>query len=421
MTRNMAAALDTADPLAHFRARFASPADPRLLYMDGNSLGRPPVETAALVQRTLDAWRDDLILAWREWIRVPRRLGDLMAGSVLEATPGEVIFGDSTSINLYKAAAAALTARPRRRTIVTSDDNFPTDMHVLRSLASQLSLKLVAVPADPVHGLDATWLYKAVNDDTALVCLTHVAYRSGALLDMKAVTRIAHAAGAMMLWDVSHSAGAVEVPLESSGADLAVGCGYKYLNGGPGAPAFIYVRRYHQESLRHPLWGWFGHRDQFSMSSEFEPADGIERFLVGAPAILSTLAIEPGLKLVRDAGIARLQEKGRKLTDLMIRLADEWLTPQGFSLASPRDPSRRGSHVSLRHPNARSIVKALIADAVIPDYRPPDLVRLGPAPLYTRFVDVWDAMNRLRRLCEGQLSVRTASYQSTMKTEKSGF
>lgn len=402
VTRDLAAAMDAADPLAAFRDRFAQPGRSDLLYMDGNSLGRPPTDVAAVVQRALDLWRDDLILAWREWIRAPRRLGDLMAGPVLEASPGEVIFGDSTSINLYKTVAAALAARPGRRTIVTSDDNFPTDMHVLHSLASQLSLKLVAVPSDPVNGLHETLLEKEVNGDTALVCLSHVAYRSGALLDMKSTTHIAHDAGAMTLWDVSHSAGAVEVPLESSGADLAVGCSYKYLNGGPGAPAFVYVRRQHHATLRHPLWGWFGHRDQFRMSPEFEPAEGIERFLVGAPAILSTLAIEPGLKVIGEAGIARLHEKGRRLTGLMIQLADEWLTPLGFDLASPRDASRRGSHISLRHPNARNIVKALIAGGVIPDFRPPDLVRLGPAPLYTRFVDVWDALDRLRRMCEGQ-------------------
>lgn len=402
VSREAAAAMDRADPLAGFRTRFAPLTNPSLLYMDGNSLGRQPADADAAVQRAFDAWRDDLILAWRAWIHLPRRLGDLMAGPVLEAKPGEIIFGDSTSINLYKAAAAALMARPGRGTIVTSDDNFPTDMHVLHSLASQQALKLVVVAADPVDGLDTTALAKAVDGTTALVCLSHVAYRSGALLDMNAVTNLAHGAGAMMVWDVSHSAGAVEVPLEGSGADMAVGCSYKYLNGGPGAPAFIYVRRTLQASLRHPLWGWFGHRDQFGMSADFDPADGIERFLVGAPAILSTVALEAGLRLLGEAGIARLQEKGRLLTGLMIRLADEWLAPHGFSLASPRHAARRGSHVSLRHRNAKSIVKALIANGVVPDYRPPDLVRFGPAPLYTRAVDVWDAMSRLRRMCEEQ-------------------
>jgi kynureninase len=400
ITRDMALAMDRSDPLAGFRARFAAPDNPRLLYMDGNSLGRPPLDASALIRQALDAWRNDLILAWREWIRLPRRLGDLMAGPVLEARAGEVIFGDSTSVNLYKAAAAAMAARPGRRTVVTSDDNFPTDMYALQSLASQLSLNLVVVAADPVNGLDPQALANAVDAQTALVCLSHVAYRSGALLDMTAVTRIAHAAGALILWDVSHSAGSVVVPLERSGADLAVGCSYKYLNGGPGAPAFVYVRRSHQAGLRQPLWGWFGHRDQFHMSSDFEPAEGIERFLVGAPAILSTLAIEPGLALIAQAGIGPLQEKGRKLTDLMVRLADDWLSRHGFSLASPRDAARRGSHISLRHPNARKIVQALIAHGVIPDYRPPDLIRLGPAPLYTRFVDAWDALDRLRQLCE---------------------
>jgi kynureninase len=242
-------------------------------------------------------------------------------------------------------------------------------------------------------------LAAALDTDTALVCLSHIAYRSGALLDMVEVTRLVQVAGALMLWDVSHSAGSVAVPLESSGADLAVGCTYKYLNGGPGAPSFVYVRQSQQARLRQPLWGWFGHREQFAMSADFEPAQGIESFLVGIPAILSTVAIEPGLALVAEAGIERLQAKGQEMTQLLVALSDRWLAPHGFSLASPRDAHRRGSHITLRHPRARDIVRALIAQRVTPDYRPPDMIRFGPAPLYTRFIDVWDAMDRLRQLC----------------------
>ena len=205
---------------------------------------------------------------------------------------------------------------------------------------------------------------------------------------------------------MSHSAGSVRVPLESSGADLAVGCTYKYLNGGPGAPSFVYVRAEQQERLRQPLWGWFGHRQQFAMADAFEPADGIESFLVGIPAILSTVAIEPGVRCIAEAGIDRLQTKGRQLTELIVALTDAWLAPHGFVLASPREATRRGAHVTLRHPRAKEFVRALIAQGVTPDFRPPDMIRLGPAPLYTRFVDAWDAMERLRLLCAANGVVR---------------
>ena len=394
ITRQAAQQLDLEDPLAGFRSRFVGDADQRL-YMDGNSMGRQPKEAEALVGEALAAWRDQLIVAWREWIRVPRRIGDLIATSILEAKAGEVIVGDSTSINLYKAAAAALGAQPGRRTLVTSDDNFPTDLYMLQSLAAQHSLELKLLPADPVHGLDSAVLRNALGPEVALVALSQVAYRSGALLDMKEITRMAHAAGALVLWDVSHSAGSVQVPLEASGADLAVGCTYKYLNGGPGAPSFVYVRQAQQARLRQPLWGWFGHREQFAMANEFTPAEGIESFLVGIPAILSTVAIEPGVRYVAEAGIERLQAKGQKLTEMMIALSDEWLVPHGFSLASPRAAARRGSHVTLRHPRAKDFVRSLIAQGVTPDFRPPDMIRFGPAPLYTRFVDAWDALHRL--------------------------
>ena len=398
IARAATARMDAEDPLAGFRERFVALKD-GALYMDGNSLGRQPLETRALVAQAFDAWRDETILAWREWIRVPRRIGDLIAQSVLEARPGEVIVGDSTSVNLYKATAAAVGARPGRRVVLTSDDNFPTDLYALQSLAAQHALDLRVLPADPVEGLDLGVLRGALSGDVALLALSHVAYRSGALLDMAAVTRMAHDCGALVLWDVSHSAGSVHVPLESSGADLAVGCTYKYLNGGPGAPSFVYVRAAQQERLRQPLWGWFGHRQQFAMADAFEPAEGIESFLVGIPAILSTVAIEPGVRCIAEAGIERLQAKGRQLTELIVSLADAWLAPHGFVVASPRDPARRGAHVTLRHPRAKEFVRALIADGVTPDFRPPDMIRLGPAPLYTRFVDVWDAVERLRRLC----------------------
>ena len=405
LTREAAEERDRGDPLAGFRTRFTTDAAQRV-YMDGNSLGRQPLATSEVINAAMQAWREDLIIAWREWIRVPTRLGDRLATSVLEARPGEVVFGDSTTVNLYKAATAAIAAQAGRHTILTSDDHFPTDLYVLQSLASAHGLKLLVLPADPVHSVDTELLSRHLGSDVALVCLSHVAYRSGALLDMEAITRQAHDVGALALWDVSHSVGSVRVPLESSGADLAVGCSYKYLNGGPGAPSFVYVRRAQQARLRQPIWGWFGHRDQFEMSGEFVPAEGIASFLAGAPAILSTLAIEPGIDLLAEAGIDRLQTKGQQLTDFLIRLSDEWLTPLGFTLVSPRDARCRGSHVTLKHPKAKHVVRGLIANGVIPDYRPPDMIRFGPAPLYTRFTEVWDAMDRLRRLCEANPELR---------------
>jgi kynureninase len=398
VTREMAQAMDRSDPLAGFRKRFLID-EQRPLYMDGNSMGRQPIVASALVMKALEAWQNDLIIAWREWIRLPRALGDLIGRSVIEARPGEVIVGDSTSVNLYKAAAAAVLAQPNRRTVITTDDNFPTDIYVLESLASQFSLRLKVLPADPVEGLDRSLLRRELDSDTALVSLSHVAYRSGALLEMSDITRVVHGAGALMLWDVSHSAGSVEVPLESSGADLAVGCTYKYLNGGPGSPSFVYVRSAEQRRLRQPIWGWFGHREQFAMGSTYEPADGIEAYLAGIPAILSLLPIHAGVAELAEAGITQLRDKGQQMTELLIQLAEQWLVPHGFSLASPRDRYRRGSHITFQHPSAKDYVRRLIARNVIPDYRPPDMIRFGPAPLYTRFVDVWDAMDELRRLC----------------------
>jgi len=259
------------------------------------------------------------------------------------------------------------------------------------------------VHADPIEGIDPELVAAAVGEDTALVSFSHVSYRSAAIADMHRITDVAHDAGALILWDLSHAAGSVHVPLTSSGADLAVGCTYKYLNAGPGAPAFMYVRQDHS-ALRSPIWGWFGHREQFAMPQSYVPAEGIERFLAGAPNVLSMIGIEEGARLIGEAGIDRLRGKAIAMTNLVIDLADTWLAPLGFSVASPRDATRRGSHVSLAHSSAKAFVRALINEAdVITDFRPPDRVRIAPVPLTTRFVDVWDGMDRLR-----QLAVRAA-------------
>lgn len=399
LSRARAEELDAIDPLAAHADRFVV-ADPDLIYLDGNSLGRLPKATIdRLHQAVTQEWGQGLIRSWSTWMELSHRVGDLIGTRILSARPGEVVVSDSTTVNLYKLAAAALTARPDRRVIVTDDDNFPTDLYVLAGLAAAGDRIVRRVPSHPDEGLDLAALRDAVGPDTALVSLSQVAYRSGALVDMTEVTRIAHDAGALILWDLCHSAGAVPVPLTDSGADLAVGCTYKYLNGGPGSPAFLYVRSELQDRLRQPIWGWFGQVNQFEMDRDYSPAPGIDHFLAGTPSVLQTYAVEQGASMVADAGTDRLRAKGMAMTSYLIELADGWLAPLGFRVASPRDPARRGSHVSLHHPRAWQLSQALIDRAgVIPDYRTPERLRLGPAPLTTSFTQVWDGMDRLRRL-----------------------
>jgi kynureninase len=406
LTRDAAAARDAADPLAGFRSRFTGAAEEgpdRLLYLDGNSLGRLPVETPAAVARVVhEEWGRGLVGSWSSWIEVATRIGDQLAAGVLGARPGEVLVGDSTSVDLYKLLVAGADARPDRDVLVCTADDFPTDRYIVAGVAQARGMTVRELPADIDGGLDPAVLAAALDERVAVVVLSHVAYRSGALADLAALTRRVHDAGALVLWDLSHAAGAVPAELTAAGADLAVGCTYKYLNGGPGAPAFLYVRRELQEQLRQPIWGWFGQRDQFAMGPEYEPAPGVERFGVGTPPVLAMAAVEVGVRLVAEAGVDRLAAKGRELTALLVALADEWLAPHGVALASPRDAARRGSHVTLAHPQAWQLTQALVDRGVVPDFRTPDRVRLGPAPLYTRFVDVWDAMDRFRDvLAEG--------------------
>jgi kynureninase len=404
LTRDAAAALDASDPLAGFRSRFTGTEDDggdRLLYLDGNSLGRLPRDTPAALSRVVEEqWGRGLIGSWASWIGEATRIGDVLADGVLGARPGEVLVGDSTSVNLYKLLLAAIGARPGRDVVVCTADDFPTDRYIVAGVAEAQGMTVRELPADIDEGLDPATLAAALDERVAVVVLSHVAYRSGAKADLAAITRQARDVGALVLWDLSHSVGSVPVELAAAGADLAVGCTYKYLNGGPGSPAFLYVRRELQDELRSPIRGWFGHRDQFAMGPAYEPAAGIERFGVGTPPVLASAAVEVGARLVAEAGIGRLAEKGSALTDLAIALGDEWLAPHGVVLASPRDPARRGSHVTFHHPAAWQLTQALIGSGVVPDFRTPDRVRLGPAPLYTRFVDVWDGMDRFRALLE---------------------
>jgi kynureninase len=393
--RSYAEGLDRADPLAGFVDRFVSAPD--VLYLDGNSLGRLPRTTADRLARVVtEEWGGGLVRSWSTWIELSRRVGDLIGVSLLGARPGETVISDSTTVNLYKLAAAAVAARPGRTTVLSSADEFPTDRYVLQGLCASAGLILRDVPSHVDSGVSTSDVVAALDPSVALVVLSHVAYRSGALLDLPAITAAAHEAGALVLWDLSHSGGSVPVGLAAAAADLAVGCTYKYLNGGPGAPAYLYVRSELQESLRQPIQGWFGAADQFAMGASYVPAPGIDRFLVGTPPVLSLVAAEEGARVSAEAGIDRLRDKGQAMSSYLITLASCWLLPLGFRLASPADPARRGSHVSLEHPQAWQICQALLDRGVVPDYRTPDRLRLGPAPLTTRFTEVYDALAVIR-------------------------
>jgi len=382
VSREDALARDAADPLAGFRDRYVVEDGDRI-YVDGNSLGRLPTAGRAAIEATTEEWGRDLVGGWSRWIDAPLRAGDEIA-RLIGARPGEVIVCDSVTVNLYKLAWAALDVR--QGAIVVHPDDFPTDRYVLAGLAA---------------ARDRSVTEPGTVGTAALVCRSLVDFRSGELLDGPRVTAEAHQAGALMLWDLCHAAGAVPVELEAWGADLAVGCTYKYLNAGPGAPAFLYVRQELQELLRSPIQGWFSHADQFAMGPDYEPAPGIVRFLAGTPGIIGVDAVQAGAAEVAAAGIQPLRAKSIALTELAIALHDERLAPLGFQLGTPRDPARRGSHVSFRHPDAWRICQALIEQAhVIPDFRPADVIRFGLPAVYTRFVDVYDAIDRLAVLVE---------------------
>jgi len=400
LTREHAAALDESDPLAAFREEFILGADD-VAYLDGNSLGRPPRAAAtALAEVVESAWAGRLIRAWTEgWMDVPTLLGDRI-GALVGAAPGQAVVADSTTVCFYKAVSAALDARPGRGEIITDRGNFPTDRYVLESVASERDLRIRWLePADPTHGPSPEEVARLASEQTALVTFTHVDYRTAAILDMAQITRVAHDAGALALWDLCHSAGSVPVSLDEHGADLAVGCTYKYLCGGPGSPAFVYVRAEHQATLRQPIWGWLGRRDSFRMEQGYVPANGVRAFLSGTPPILALKALEAGVEIVERAGIARIRAKGIALTEHAIALAD---TVPAVGVASPRDPDRRGAHVALAHRDAEELCRALAARGVLADFRTPDVIRFGLSPLTTRHVEVWDGVEALRALLAGR-------------------
>jgi kynureninase len=406
-TLEEARALDATDPLSAFRERFVI-ADPELIYLDGNSLGRLPRATGERLATVVEyEWGERLVRGWGEgWFDAPQRIGGKLAG-LLGAAADEVVLADSTSVNLFKLALAALLARPDRRVIVTDDLNFPSDLYVLESAARLAGGSVRVVPsADGIHG-PVEALLAALDGDTALLSLSHTVFKSGYTYDMAALTAAAHRAGALALWDLSHSAGAVAVALNGAVADLAVGCTYKYLNGGPGAPAFLYVRRDLQDQLANPISGWIGRRDPFDFALDYAPAPGIGRFLTGTPPILSLSAVEPGVELLLEAGMERLRARSVRLSEYLIVRWEERLAPLGFRLNSPRHPARRGSHVSLGHADGLRINLALIHDQkVLPDFRRPDNIRLGIAPLYNSFADIHTAVERLRAVVVDRLYER---------------
>ncbi|UOE43020.1 kynureninase [Agromyces larvae] len=393
--------MDRADGLAHYRKRFHGTDSP-LVYFDGNSLGRPPIAAIERMQRFMEHdWGGRLIRGWDEsWLQLPLEIGDRIGRAVIEAKAGQTVIGDSTTVLLYKLARAAVDAQvarhPERREIVIDTDNFPTDRYVLEGIARERGLTVRWIDVDTARGVTPAQLRAAVGRQTALVVVSHVAYRSAYLADAAELTRIAHEAGALILWDLCHSAGSVPVRADAWEFDLAVGCTYKYLNGGPGSPAFAYVRDDLQRALAQPIQGWFGAADQFAMGPRYEPVPGIRRFLSGTSPILAMLPMDETLAMIEEAGITAVRAKSVALTTFAIELADAWLAPLGVTLASPIDPAERGGHVTLHHDAMREVTARLWQRDVIPDYRDPGGLRIGLAPLSTSFEEVHRGLDATR-------------------------
>jgi kynureninase len=396
-----AAALDASDPLAPLRAEFIG-AESSLVYFDGNSLGRPLRRSAERLERFVhEQWGGRLIRGWDEsWMELPFQIGDALGRWVIGAAPGQTVIGDSTTVLLYKLIRAAFDAQRARDAarveIVVDTDNFPTDRYLVEGIAAERGGRVRWIEVDRASGVTADALRAAVGPQTAVVVLSQIAYRSGFLADTPALTRIAHDAGALILWDLCHSAGSVEVECDTWEVDLAVGCTYKYLNGGPGSPAFAYVAERHQSALAQPIQGWMGSADVFAMGPEYTPAPGMRRFLSGTPPIVGMLALQDTVDLIADVGMGALRAKSVALTEHAVRLADELLAPHGVTVASPRDPDRRGGHVTLQHPSMRAVTARLWAHDVIPDYRDPGGLRIGLSPLSTSFAEVLRGMISVR-------------------------
>lgn len=407
-----ASQLDNQDPLAGFREKFVI-ADPDLIYLDGNSLGRLPKVTVPHLKDLIEEqWGKGLIEGWnKSWFEMPTRLGSRIA-QLIGARDDEVVVCDSTSVNLFKLTSAALKYKSERKVLVSDEFNFPTDLYIFQGVIDLLNEdhKLDLIRSEDSISIPEENIRKAITTDTALVALTQVAFKSAFMYDIQHVTELAHQKGALAMWDLSHSAGAVPLELNEWNVDLAVGCTYKYLNGGPGSPAFLYVRKDLQKELISPIWGWFADQAPFAFNLDFTPADNISRFQISTPPVLSTAGIEPALEILLEAGMDKLREKSVKQTEYLIYLAQELLLPLEFRIGSPLNSAQRGSHVSLRHPEAYRICRALIDPQpndtnlkVIPDFRAPNNIRLGIAPLYTSFTDIHRAMNRIKTIIEDGL------------------
>ncbi|MFB9688878.1 kynureninase [Amycolatopsis plumensis] len=385
--------LDAEDELAGFRDRFVPITDPGVVaYLDGNSLGRPLRATAERLQELVaHEWGARLIRSWDErWLSLPEEIGDELGRVALGAAPGQTIVADSTSVCLYKALRAAVALRPGRDEIVTDAANFPTDRFLVESVAAELGLTVRWAGSEDVGA--------AVGPRTAVVTLSHVDYRTAAITDLAAVTRLVHERGGLVVWDLCHSVGSIPVELDAAEADFAVGCTYKFLNAGPGAPAFLYVNARHHETFGQPITGWMGAADTFGMAAEYVPAPGIRRALSGTPPVLGMVGVREGVALLAEAGIDRMRAKAVALGRWVIALADAWLAPLGFTVASPREDDRRGGHVTLRHPDAERLSRVLIEHGVLIDFRRPDGIRIGLSPLTTGFAEVRRAMDRIREL-----------------------
>ena len=406
-TRQDALDLDAKDPLAKYRDLFVF-TDPEVCYLDGNSLGRLPKSTVETINKFLiEGWGTKIVDGWGEWIDKAETTGDLIGRAALGAAAGQTLAMDTTSVNFYRLVRAAISARPGRKTIITDEANFPTDRYIMQGIADELGLNLVVIPNDlQEHSAGETFsdelvtpeiLKPYLNDDVALVTISVVAYRSGALHNIKELTDLVRASGALMVWDASHAVGAVDMQFDRDGVDLAVGCTYKYGNSGPGSPAWLYASKRIQSELQMPIQGWFAQRNQFLMGSKFDQIEGMRGFQIASPSIIGLLCIDEGFGMIEDATIAQINAKASKGTDMMIELFDQWLVPLGFELVTPRDSKLRGGHISIYHPDAAQIARGLRDDMkVIPDYRAPNSIRVAISPLPTSYVEVFDGFERIR-------------------------
>jgi kynureninase len=396
-----AAALDAADPLASYRGAFVDDGSV-VAYLDGNSLGRPLRATRARLVDFIDGeWGSRLIRAWDElWMERPLALGDRLGRTVLGAGEGQTFIGDSTTVMLYKLIHAAVAARPGRTEIVADTENFPTDRYIAESVAASQGLTIRWIEPDAAAGVTLAEVERVLSERTALVVLSHVAYKSAFIADMPGITAAAHAAGALVLWDLCHAAGVIELSVDADRIDLAVGCTYKFLNGGPGSPAFGYVATRLAGELAQPITGWMGHARPFEMGPGYAPAAGLRRFISGTPPILGMLPLMDMLDLIEQATLPAVRAKSVALTEFAIEVADEVLAPLGVTVASPRDPKVRGGHVTLEHPRMTEVVAALWEQDIIPDFRPPQGLRVGLSPLSTTFTEVATALTRIQGLLE---------------------